>query len=218
MEHLHPRRVEHRHIWRRVASSGFDDTDPAFDDRLNVFGVGRRIERRKKWQVHAERRVGHAPAALNLTRKGLGCALGQAGDDAETACVGNRRSKLCESHEMHSALDDRVGYAKQVGDPRPHLLFSQAADDMKRPPRRRRRLHAGRARRQRPERDRMAIQGADRRSGAWQHHHYDQRSEEHTSELQSLMRISYAVFCLKKKKKTKYIHKYTVLTQKITTP
>src|SRR3546814_5405573 len=30
-----------------------------------------------------------------------------------------------------------------------------------------------------------------------------QRSEEHTSELQSLMRTSYAVFCLKKKKKTK---------------
>src|SRR3546814_2557621 len=29
------------------------------------------------------------------------------------------------------------------------------------------------------------------------------RSEEHTSELQSLMRISYAVFCLKKKKKHK---------------
>src|SRR3546814_9391299 len=34
------------------------------------------------------------------------------------------------------------------------------------------------------------------------------RSEEHTSELQSLMRISYAVFCLKKKHNTKlnYIH------------
>src|SRR3546814_8133287 len=31
-----------------------------------------------------------------------------------------------------------------------------------------------------------------------------QRSEEHTSELQSLMRISYAVFCLKNKKKEKY--------------
>src|SRR3546814_9920032 len=29
----------------------------------------------------------------------------------------------------------------------------------------------------------------------------EKRSEEHTSELQSLMRISYAVFCLKKKKK-----------------
>src|SRR3546814_3711816 len=34
------------------------------------------------------------------------------------------------------------------------------------------------------------------------------RSEEHTSELQSLMRISYAVFCLKKKK-NKSIHIYT---------
>src|SRR3546814_5714474 len=33
----------------------------------------------------------------------------------------------------------------------------------------------------------------------------DTRSEEHTSELQSLMRISYAVFCLKKKKKTQNI-------------
>src|SRR3546814_5736173 len=32
--------------------------------------------------------------------------------------------------------------------------------------------------------------------------HFAGRSEEHTSELQSLMRISYAVFCLKKKKKT----------------
>src|SRR3546814_8207247 len=33
--------------------------------------------------------------------------------------------------------------------------------------------------------------------------HAAPRSEEHTSELQSLMRISYAVFCLKKKKKHK---------------
>src|SRR3546814_4628392 len=31
---------------------------------------------------------------------------------------------------------------------------------------------------------------------------FQQRSEEHTSELQSLMRLSYAVFCLKKKKTT----------------
>src|SRR3546814_4925902 len=34
------------------------------------------------------------------------------------------------------------------------------------------------------------------------------RSEEHTSELQSLMRISYAVFCLKKKKKKQTITMY----------
>src|SRR3546814_17823359 len=34
--------------------------------------------------------------------------------------------------------------------------------------------------------------------------HDHDRSEEHTSELQSLMRISYAVFCLKKKTTNKY--------------
>src|SRR3546814_5740272 len=45
------------------------------------------------------------------------------------------------------------------------------------------------------------------RSRAWNdgkvtaHHGIIPRSEEHTSELQSLMRISYAVFCLKKKNK-----------------
>src|SRR3546814_6565795 len=36
----------------------------------------------------------------------------------------------------------------------------------------------------------------------------DSRSEEHTSELQSLMRISYAVFCLKKKNITKLLKQY----------
>src|SRR3546814_5246982 len=36
------------------------------------------------------------------------------------------------------------------------------------------------------------------------------RSEEHTSELQSLMRISYAVFCLKTKKKTLTSHTHII--------
>src|SRR3546814_3903909 len=45
------------------------------------------------------------------------------------------------------------------------------------------------------------------------------RSEEHTSELQSLMRISYAVFCLKKKKKSqrnKATNKITLIKNKCT--
>src|SRR3546814_1362388 len=42
-----------------------------------------------------------------------------------------------------------------------------------------------------------------------------ERSEEHTSELQSLMRISYAVFCLKKKIKTS-IYKFHLHQQQIT--
>src|SRR3546814_1769002 len=47
--------------------------------------------------------------------------------------------------------------------------------------------------------DRAVVQvpGDDAAAGPVRVH--DQRSEEHTSELQSLMRISYAVFCLKKK-------------------
>src|SRR3546814_6634399 len=48
----------------------------------------------------------------------------------------------------------------------------------------------------------LAVGGDDRGQGG------TQRSEEHTSELQSLMRISYAVFCLKKKK-----HKKTLNTK-----
>src|SRR3546814_10757455 len=41
----------------------------------------------------------------------------------------------------------------------------------------------------------------------------DSRSEEHTSELQSLMRISYAVFCLKKKKNIPNPNTITTLTR-----
>src|SRR3546814_5483887 len=48
-----------------------------------------------------------------------------------------------------------------------------------------------------------------RLEGSWTHRNLfppEGRSEEHTSELQSLMRISYAGFCLKKKKITKNTH------------
>src|SRR3546814_10370734 len=46
---------------------------------------------------------------------------------------------------------------------------------------------------------------------AWRSYKTGERSEEHTSELQSLMRISYAVFCLKKKKKL-----IQIITNKLT--
>src|SRR3546814_5912321 len=45
--------------------------------------------------------------------------------------------------------------------------------------------------------------------------HPDNRSEEHTSELQSLMRISYAVFCLKNKKSNILIHPTLLLYQEL---
>src|SRR3546814_2875493 len=51
--------------------------------------------------------------------------------------------------------------------------------------------------------DEAALPGNDVAASNFANRMSGQRSEEHTSELQSLMRISYAVFCLKKKKHTK---------------
>src|SRR3546814_4453115 len=48
--------------------------------------------------------------------------------------------------------------------------------------------------------EKLGIPEAERKYLAGVTAQYESRSEEHTSELQSLMRISYAVFCLKKKK------------------
>src|SRR3546814_4925327 len=91
-------------------------------------------------------------------------------------------------------------------------------DDLRPVPRHRpgqgggRRHHAGACalcRRARAARDvhrrpaRVLAQGRGRREESLPHRAEAVRSEEHTSELQSLMRISYAVFCLKKKKKKK---------------
>src|SRR3546814_6828642 len=64
----------------------------------------------------------------------------------------------------------------------------------------------------RRHRQRLGIVGGGRRGGrlaiglAFE---FLGRSEEHTSELQSLMRISYAVFCLKKKNQNRYNHYQT---------
>src|SRR3546814_3279322 len=49
------------------------------------------------------------------------------------------------------------------------------------------------------DRDRDPRAGHAAEEQRWRLDHLQHRSEEHTSELQSLMRISYAVFCLKKK-------------------
>src|SRR3546814_5373908 len=68
----------------------------------------------------------------------------------------------------------------------------------------------------------LGLPAGDERDGFIDY--FDSRSEEHTSELQSLMRISYAVFCLTK---TKYTHtiqqqykteKHTTNAHKIMTP
>src|SRR3546814_5275272 len=92
-----------------------------------------------------------------------------------------------------------------VADPLVARVGTPAGRELLRRPEHRRgtQARAGFARRDRPLRTRVGrrMQGttvalARRARGS-------RRSEEHTSELQSLMRISYAVFCLKKKTQTR---------------
>src|SRR3546814_3240562 len=66
---------------------------------------------------------------------------------------------------------------------------------------------ADRQRQQEPRRKGIAAEKGDVAEPLGRHPRGAGRSEEHTSELQSLMRISYAVFCLKKKKKQKEAQK-----------
>src|SRR3546814_6594605 len=61
-------------------------------------------------------------------------------------------------------------------------------------------IQTGRHARQSSARSACARTDVPRADSGWMDANDRQRSEEHTSELQSLMRISYAVFCLKKKK------------------
>src|SRR3546814_8173962 len=90
-----------------------------------------------------------------------------------------RLLELVPDAQEHLALDIAEP-AFGIGDPDPQLMVHAALAEFGDPANRRGRLeHAGRFGR-----------GVE---------HQLLRSEEHTSELQSLMRISYAVFCLKKK-------------------
>src|SRR3546814_2437251 len=67
-----------------------------------------------------------------------------------------------------------------------------------------------------PEQPDQQQRGGDHREDADPRDGAVRRSEEHTSELQSLMRISYAVFCLKKKKQKQT--KYTQHNEEIIQP
>src|SRR3546814_5251737 len=65
-----------------------------------------------------------------------------------------------------------------------------------------------------PGSDEKPVQKSEDSIGPYELQDFNLRSEEHTSELQSLMRISYAVFCLKKKRnnETHNINRVTVQT------
>src|SRR3546814_1819539 len=82
---------------------------------------------------------------------------------------------------------------RSAGSGRDHGQFAQTLDRYRHGARTRRRGDAGRARQLRYRH----VQGADRRIGGAHPHRDHRRSEENTSEIKTLMRITYAVFCLK---------------------
>src|SRR3546814_3028659 len=98
-------------------------------------------------------------------------------------------SDVCSSDLDHAALGhvpghDRIGADRRLG------ADGYATDDL-------------------GARSQEAAVADHRRAAPAAAIHIAERSEEHTSELQSLMRISYAVFCLKKKKQSTTSGPYT---------
>src|SRR3546814_5684286 len=105
--------------------------------------------------------------------------------------IGAARAISCPSAAPESLF--HVAEAASLRRPQPHPAVGDARDD------RARHGAEGRGgRRHRPQRGRARFRYPRFRQGSGDRG--DPRSEEHTSELQSLMRISYAVFCLQKKK------------------
>src|SRR3546814_9696327 len=95
---------------------------------------------------------------------------------AEAAIIFDQLRSLIGEHQPGEE-DADIGRA--LGRERPHRRAEDAVHDL-----------------------RLEVGGQDRRGAVGAH---TARSEEHTSELQSLMRISYAVFCLDKKINTDHV-------------
>src|SRR3546814_6460229 len=99
-------------------------------------------------------------------------------DDADVFVCG-RRGAICSVTVLHH----EIGRIEQAIDLHPAAAEVIAED---------------------PRSGGLGLRRGGGRGGCYVRHEYLLRSEEHTSELQSLMRISYAVFCLKKKKRKRY--------------
>src|SRR3546814_4693001 len=112
-------------------------------------------------------------------------------------------SDVCSSDLLHvlpvdrqpaaPAIDQRL--QPQIAEPPPGQIPAVIADHRSDRARQQQRPEGHLAMRHRDSAKAHDDLGRNRRKDVFERH----RSEEHTSELQSLMRISYAVFCLKKK-------------------
>src|SRR3546814_2649650 len=110
-------------------------------------------------------------------------------------------------HAPRAVVDRRLGQVAQVCLPRDHAVEQLRGIDERWPAAVQ---HLGDGERVGGDRLLVLVQvGSGDRTGVLDGGGNPFRSEEHTSELQSLMRISYAVFCLKKKNKKENNHQTT---------
>ena len=108
--------VQRGQVFLRVVSGSLHRLDAAVDDGLDVARVIGRADGGQKGEVHAKGLVGHLAAAADLVGQVLRGALGQAGNHAQTACVGDGGGQFGKPHKMHTPLNDGVLNAKQFGD------------------------------------------------------------------------------------------------------
>jgi hypothetical protein len=92
----------------RVVAGGFNDLDPALDNRAAIIGIGWRVERGQQRQVHPERPVGQAATPLDLGPQRIGRGTGQRGDDPQPARVRHSAGHIGRAHPHHAALNDGV--------------------------------------------------------------------------------------------------------------
>lgn len=108
--------LEVRQVRLRVAARRFDDLHAAFDDGVPVLVIGNRVDRRQDGHVHAERLVGHLPAALDFLQQPLGSGKHVRGDEAERAGIGHGCDQIGIADPGHAAHDDRMLDAEHLRD------------------------------------------------------------------------------------------------------
>jgi hypothetical protein len=113
VDYLDPGFFHHGQPLLRVVAGCFHGFHAAIDNGLDIGGVVRRFEDRQESQVDAKGFVGHFITAGDLLREVLGRGLGQPGNNAQGAGVGDGRSKFSKSDIVHSTLDNRMFDAKK---------------------------------------------------------------------------------------------------------
>lgn len=66
----------------------------------------------------------HGPATLDFLQQMLGRGLGERGEDAQAAGIGDGSGQFGAANPHHAALDDRVAGAQQLGDSGFHVVSS----------------------------------------------------------------------------------------------